>query len=434
MHRLLLRQLRRHLGTVAPPPNVAGLLDAVSEAYEQADLDRSMIEHTLDLMSDELLSKNRELQQSLGRADARAQFGEQRLQSLMDTLAEGLVVYDAKSRIADINDEAAGYFGVTREFALGKRAVGGGIGVTFLRQDGSIPTFDELPTVRAFVDGYASRNRIVGIRRKDGSEIYVRANSAPLRESGSVTHVIASYTDVTAELQVERMKTEFVALASHELRTPLTGILGFALLLAERTDIPEEAAAWARLIGVEAGRLSRVATDMLNVARIEAGGLKLQQEVVRIAPLVEAIRMQLAPAWPRHHFVPRGPEHAAVLGDSDRLSQVLFNLAENAAKYSPGGGTIGIRWGFAGASVAIEVSDEGVGIPPADIPRLFQRFYRVDDPGHRDIRGTGVGLYLVREFLDAMGGRVDVRSEVGRGSTFTISLPAADDAADLVAA
>ncbi len=434
MHRLLLRQLRHHFGTDSPPPEALSLLGAVSEAYEQADIDRSMIERTLDLMSDELVEKNRELQQSLGRADARAQFGEQRLQSLMDTLAEGLVVYDANSRIADINDEAAGYFGVTREAALGKRAVGGEIGVTFLREDGSIPTFAELPTVRAFVDGYANRNRVVGIRRRDGSEIYVRANSAPVCEAGKVTHVIASYTDVTAELQVERMKTEFVALASHELRTPLTGILGFAQLLAERTDLPAEAAAWSRLIESEALRLSRVASDMLDVARLDAGGIRLKVAPVEVEPVVSSIVVQLTAGAARHQFELRGAADLAALADSDRFAQVLFNLIENAVKYSPAGGRIGVRWGLAGSFVVVEVSDQGVGIPPSEIPRLFERFYRVDDPHHRDIRGTGLGLHLVRELVTAMGGRVDVRSDVGKGSVFTLSLPAADASAAVAAA
>lgn len=430
MHRLLRRQLVRHFGGDAWPPEIEELLGAVSQAYEQADLDRSMIERSLELVSDELLAKNRELEKSLGRADARARYGEQRLQSLMDTLAEGLVVYDRQARIVDINDEAAGYFGVSRQFAIGRRAVGGAIGVTFLREDGSEPTFEELPTVRAFMDGTASRNRIVGIRRRDGSEIYVRANSAPMREDGVVTHVVASYTDATAQLEVERMKTEFVALASHELRTPLTGIMGFAQLLAAREDIPEEAAAWAGLIEVEAVRLSRLTTDLLDIARIDAGGVKMKREPVSIDAAVQAVRAQLEPTARSHDFIVRGPPDTFALGDPDRISQVLFNLMENAVKYSPDGGTVGVRWGRAGSFVAIEVSDQGIGIAPSDVPHLFERFYRVEAPAYRHIRGTGMGLYLVHELVTSMHGRVEVRSELGRGSTFIVCFPPAEGASD----
>ncbi len=426
MHRLLQRQLRLHLQGAPVPPELEGLLAAVGAAYEQADDDRHMIERSLDLMSAELLDKNRELEQSLGRADARARFGEQRLQSLMDTLAEGLVVYDGSAQIIDINDEAAAFFGVTREEALGQRATSSGVGVTFLRPDGTPAAFTELPTVRAFVERRESRNRIVGVRRKDGSEIFLRANSAPMITDDRVTHVVVSYTDVTSELAVERMKTEFVALASHELRTPLTGIMGFAELLADRDDIPEEAAAWVRLIETEALRLSRVASDMLDVARLDAGGVVLRKSAVALAPAVASLIAQLEGTAPSHRFEVRGPEGAAVLADPDRLGQVLFNLIENAVKYSPQGGTVAVRWGHAGPYLAVEVSDQGIGIPPSEIPRLFDRFYRVDEPRYREIRGTGMGLYLVRELVLAMGGKVHVRSHVGRGSTFTVTLPPAE--------
>lgn len=432
MHPLLQRQLRRHLQRHLQgdtPEGLADLLAAVSAAYDQADDDRRMIERSLDLMSEELLEKNRELAQSLGRADARAQFGERRLQSLMDTLAEGIVIYDASARIADINDEAAGFFGVTREEALGERATSTGVGVTFLRADGAPAEFHELPTVQAFTQQRASRNRIVGVRRHDGSEIFLRANSAPIFVEGHPSHVVVTYTDVTSELAIERMKTEFVAIASHELRTPLTGIMGFAQLLRTRGDLPEDATSWAGLIEVEATRLSRIASDLLDVARLEVGALSFQKVPTDLATTVNSVFAQLRTATPNHELRARGANGASALCDPDRLTQVLFNLVENAVKYSPHGGGVEVHWATVGGTAVIEVRDEGLGIPPTDIPKLFTRFYRVEDARYRDIRGTGVGLYLVNELVLGMGGRIEVRSKVGVGSTFTVVLPAATSAA-----
>ena len=231
--------------------------------------------------------------------------------------------------------------------------------------------------------------------------------------------------DIERAREIDRAKSEFIALASHELRTPLTGIVGFSQLLTTRLESQSEEHEWAGHVHDESRRLSRLVDDMLDVSRIEAGKLEVTIEPVVLVEVVrQAVATVGAPST-THPVEISGDESLLVLVDRDRLVQVVANLVENALKYSPDGGRITIECARRDDRVAVSVADEGLGVPPESLEHLFERFHRVDSPDRLGIHGTGPGLYVVRELVEAMGGEVGVESSAGAGSTFTIMLMAA---------
>jgi len=226
--------------------------------------------------------------------------------------------------------------------------------------------------------------------------------------------------------ELQRRRDTFVSLASHELRTPMTSIMGFSELLLSRDPSAEQRADWLGRINRESKRLTGIIDDLLDVSRIQSGRL-----VVDLRPLALGWVMRDAADFARsisdiHDIVVDIPEGtASVLADEDKLGQVLTNLLTNAVKYSPQGGRIQIRAATApgGERVVITVTDNGIGIGADDQANLFTLFHRIVRPETSRILGTGLGLYIVMELVRMMKGDVWLESEVGKGSTFYVSLP-----------
>lgn len=225
--------------------------------------------------------------------------------------------------------------------------------------------------------------------------------------------------DVSAARRAERQMAEFVSIASHELRTPLTGVLGFAHLLAEELEGTEQAA-WAQHIIAESERLSATVSDLLNAARLE-GGLRFAMEPVDLGRLL-ARAVSAARGSEERSIELQAEVDLWVTGDEARLREVVDNLVSNALKYSPPGSSVTVLASHEGHGVEVCVRDRGYGIAEEDLPLVFERYFR----GARtssEVRGTGLGLHIVREFLREMGGRVSVESAPGVGSEFTVWLP-----------
>jgi CheY-like chemotaxis protein len=223
-------------------------------------------------------------------------------------------------------------------------------------------------------------------------------------------------------------KTRFIRHVSHEFRTPLSSIIGFTALL-EREGEGMDAALRAEYLGIvlrNARHLLHVVNDLLNISKVEAGTLEVTLVPLRAAEVAEAVITALGPQAEERGVRIRLADDGArpALADSGRLRQVLFNLLENAIKYSPPGGDIVVRTCERDGEVRLEVVDQGPGIDPGDQDRLFKEFSRVNPPGMRVV-GAGLGLALSRMLTDAMGGRVGVDSAPGEGSTFWVALPVA---------
>ena len=227
--------------------------------------------------------------------------------------------------------------------------------------------------------------------------------------------------------KLSRMKTDFVANISHELRTPLTGVRLFAeTLRAGRAEGPEEVRQCVAMLSTEADRLSRMVEKLLDWSRLEAGRTSLELERTEVPALLDRIgQAYRAQQLPASYQTELDPQLPPVNVDRDAMAQVVLNLLHNAVKYTGEEKRIRVRARRAGRNVAIEVEDNGPGVRPHERKRIFERFYRADDLLSRQTEGTGLGLAIAKKIVELHGGRIELDSKVGQGSTFRVILPAA---------
>jgi signal transduction histidine kinase len=254
----------------------------------------------------------------------------------------------------------------------------------------------------------------------------VRHQKESLERQAALEHERARIAEELAE-----MRHDFVAGASHELRTPLTAILGYSELLEQRWDVMEEPQRrqTLRRIVTSVNRQLRLVEDLLLVSRVETDGVSLRFAEAPLGDLVRRAADEVRASYPGQPITLQGPEELLVQGDADRIVQVLVNLMDNAAKYSPEGSPIAVSWQGHATEARVGVRDFGGGISAQDRARLFTRFGRV--PGSRTRAGrtgTGLGLYLSRLLAEAMRGTLDLEQSSAEGSIFRLDLPRANKA------
>ncbi len=254
---------------------------------------------------------------------------------------------------------------------------------------------------------------------------------APFSSEGAPGGVIVVIHDVTEQRKSEQTRREFVANVSHELRTPLTNVKSYAETIVSAGDElpPELAQQFLGVIINEADRMTRIVQDLLTLSKFDYG--KMEMNISRFSfrraleDVFEAVAIDAKNH--RHTLTLDAPEALpAVNGDRERIEQVLMNIVSNAIKYTPDGGKIAVSAGAAEGRVWAKVADNGIGIPEKDLPRLFERFYRVDKARSRESGGTGLGLSIAREILSQHKGEIRIESVSGQGTTVTVTLPAAE--------
>jgi len=258
-------------------------------------------------------------------------------------------------------------------------------------------------------------------------------------EDGPTRYLVVSIVDVTKMKRAEKMRVDFVANASHELRTPLASVLGFVETLMGKAG--EDPATRSRFLGIvhdEATRMQRLINDLLSLSRIEMDQHVAPEGEVDLVPLLEGIARTMGLRTEGDLVRIEAPEHLPpVRGDRDQLLQVFQNLIDNACKYGRPGAPVELRLSLvdhlpnrALPGVAVAVFNHGEGIPPEHLPRLTERFYRVDTARSRKLGGTGLGLAIVKHIIARHRGALQIESEQGVGTTVTVSLPRADVAED----
>ncbi len=335
---------------------------------------------------------------------------QQRSEAILANVADGIVAVDREGKVVLWNPAAERVTGVQQGDALGRTPA------------------EALGRPLEAAEGVTGGSRLVPIRR-GGEEVWLSLSEAVMTDpAGVVAGRIYAFRDISAELSVEQMKSDFVSTVSHELRTPLTSIYGFAETLL-REDVhfgEEERATFLRYIASESERLTAIVDRLLSVAQLDTGDMAVQIAETDVAAVVsEAVRSaESQDGQDAHRFVVAlEDEPLAAEADGDKLGQVLAHLLDNAIRYSPAGGTVTVAARRKADAVEVSVEDEGVGIPHAEQERIFRKFYRGDAAsGAVGAGATGLGLFLAEGLVTAMGGRIWVDSDEGRGSTFVLEL------------
>jgi two-component system phosphate regulon sensor histidine kinase PhoR len=234
-----------------------------------------------------------------------------------------------------------------------------------------------------------------------------------------------AYQDITELMRAMQVKDEFVSSVSHELRTPLTSLLGYLEILCEHEQLPDDVISQLQVMQRNALRLRTLLSDLLHVGEADEGGLQVERAPVDLVVVVQQAVEASRPVADKGGMTLQleAPAHVYALADEQRIRQVLDNLISNAIKYSPVGGSVSITLHEHVDHVELAVSDTGMGIPPDEVENVFNRFFRGSDARVSHIPGTGLGLNIVGSIVAAHDGAVTVESEVGRGSTFRVTLP-----------
>jgi len=262
---------------------------------------------------------------------------------------------------------------------------------------------------------------------------HVSVHLSPVFARGQFFGTVSIFRDVTQEVEVDRMKSEFVSTVSHELRTPMTSIKGFAelLLMGAAGSLSEPQSRYLEVIRDNADRMSGLVNDLLDISRIESGRTVLDLQAIDLGRLVNDVVTSHLDSLIRREDKPMGLELyiarslPSINADPDRITQILINLLDNAYRYTLAGGTITVTVKPTGDQVEMSVRDSGIGISQENLEKIFDRFFRSEDAVVQQVPGTGLGLAIVQSLVEMHGGEIAVSSEVGIGSTFTVYLPTA---------
>ena len=346
-------------------------------------------------------------------------------QAILEGVADGVVVADAKNQIVLFNAAAERILEIPREQALGRTTremIGlyGGEGRTWLE---AIEDWTAHPTTDRTPEDFVTE-------RLELDNQVVSVHAAPVIMGSEYLGTVSVFRDITAVVEADRAKSEFVSTVSHELRTPMTSIKGYAdlLLMGAVGELGDQQLHFLSIIRNNADRLTALVNDLLDISRIETGRVELDLKAIHIHDTVnQVVNTLLGRAEGKGLTLTSdvAEDLPAVWGDSARLVQILTNLVGNAIYYTPPGGSVHVSARPVGDVLEISVTDTGIGIAKEDQAKIFGRFFRVDDPLVQETPGTGLGLPITASLIEMHGGKIWVESELGEGSVFTFTIPLA---------
>jgi two-component system phosphate regulon sensor histidine kinase PhoR len=389
-----LRQLVSQIARGEPPPTF--LVNGGADA------------HRIGLTLETIFARQQELEgQIAGR--------ESGTQTILGAMQDGLLVVDARRHVTLMNPTFEKLFGL-RDPVVGVPLV------EAVRH----ATLDQLiaETLRT---GEATRSQISLVDSQTHGERHIEVSAEPIKKSDDeTTGAVILFHDITELKQLDQIRREFVANVSHELRTPLSILRGYIEVLLDNPTSPEESARILSIMERHSKRLGLLIDDLLSLARLESSNANLEFSIVHVEELFNNIAhdwREKSAAKKLKVFLDLPPEALALRADEARLHEALYNLVENAVKYSHENGQIHLRATKRGDEVVLSVTDNGFGISKEDLPRIFERFYRADKARSRELGGTGLGLAIVKHIAQLHGGRVEAESELGRGTTIRVVLP-----------
>lgn len=372
------------------------------------------------------------------------------LEAIFSCMADGVIVTDATGEILKMNQAARKLLGTgpveDSSYKSYARIY------NLYRPDGKPFPFHELPLSRAIIEGKASTNVPVLLAPKNGERHDLLVSAAPLgNQEGKIEYAVAVFTDVTALTEAEReirhknevlevrnqqiqdasrAKGQFLANMSHELRTPLNAIIGFAKMLKRQRagDLSAKQERYASNIASSGEHLLELVNDILDLSKIDAAKLSLDLENVDAQALIEDVLEVIRPLVNKKQIklvAEIESDMPEIAADKKRLRQILFNLLSNAVKFTHSGGTVRVevRKDYKSGHLYLAVHDTGIGIPETELKNIFDEFHQIENSFSREQQGTGLGLALTQKLVKLHSGKLEVVSEVGKGSTFTVLLP-----------
>lgn len=347
------------------------------------------------------------------------------LEALFTSIGDGAITTDEFGKITRINPKALSILGYSHEETIGtwfpRR-------IQAVTADNRAVNLIDRPITQAFLTGDTVSKKSY-YRCKNGDIVPVWITVSPILLDGKPLGAIEVFRDITREEEIDRMKSEFISLASHQLRTPLSSIKTYSHMLVDGyigTVTPPQKKALRTIIGAS-NRMNELISTLLNITRMESGTIRVTPKYVRLDALAQESMQEvsLLAADRSISIATRiGKGSMGVKTDPLLFKEILINLVTNAIKYTPANGTVTIKVQRRGDSVVTSVTDSGWGIPASAQKQIFSKFFRAPNIVKRETTGTGLGLYLVKGLVDALGGKIAFKSEEGKGTTFTVTLPA----------
>ncbi len=342
-------------------------------------------------------------------------------QTIIRNIADGVIVTDNENRIITVNSAVERWFHVKEKDLINQPIE------KFL----DVPELSQmLQDIRETdLEGTFTREMSITLPHETKPRVFQARATKIKGEEDSEVGVVIVLRDITREKEIDRMKTELVSMVAHELKSPLASISGFAELLLLPDESPEAIQEYASVIRNEANRLADLVNKFLDITKIEAGRIDFHPTELPVSVVLNGV-LHVASAEAQKKNITLDVEvqreDLTLHADEKMISEVLLNLLSNAIKYSPENTRVLLRFFENENGVVLQVRDQGYGIPPEHLPRIFDKFYRIKtDPRVQEERGTGLGLSLVKEIVELHGGRINVESEPGKGTTFTIVFPKA---------
>ncbi len=347
--------------------------------------------------------------------------------AILEGIADGVMVGDANGRVILFNAAAEHVLSISREQALGRSQDE----ILGLYGSAAHEWLAQIARWRANPRSYSASDFLA--HRMEVGRRFVSMHLSPvISPSQEFLGVVAVFRDITAEVEADRAKSDFVSTVSHELRTPMTSIVGYVdlILMGATGPLSDMQREFLKKVRTNSERLTKLVNDLLDISRIETGRVVLQMAPVAIEEIIRQVADLLQPKIAekeQHLSLVLPPALPKVYGDRDRLAQIVTNIVGNAHKYTPVGGHISVYAYVRKAKLYVAVSDTGIGIAPENQKKIFERFYRVEnDPAVYEVSGTGLGLAISLSLIQMHGGDISLDSALGKGSTFTFCVPLAE--------